>query len=121
MMSFRAFTADMAAVPAHHGSSMSAFGKPMKRKRCDVLDDGPAPKKGLTLQMQASLALLQHVPALQISGSRMGRRGAVDVGDYMVHALGSVLNTAAQVTPIVTPHKKNPSKEDEDRPCAKSS
>ncbi|CAK4624926.1 hypothetical protein LEN26_013465 [Aphanomyces euteiches] len=109
--------------------SMPPCAKLPKRKRCEELDhacEDPTStasrattrpsKRALTMQMQASLALLRHLPALQVSGSRMGRRGGVDVGDSMVHALSNVLTTA-QVTPM-TPAL--PSKEDEERPSSSS-
>ncbi|CAK4074715.1 unnamed protein product, partial [Aphanomyces euteiches] len=106
--------------------SMPPCAKLPKRKRCEELDHAcehptstasrATSKRALTMQMQASLALLRHLPALQVSGSRMGRRGAVDVGDSMVHALSNVLTTA-QVTPM-TPAL--PSKEDEVRPSSSS-
>ncbi|ETV67027.1 hypothetical protein H257_16605 [Aphanomyces astaci] len=77
--------------------------KPLKRKRScgDVTDcdHRPMTKKGLTAHMHASLALLQHLPALNVHrSSRLARRGAVDVGDCMIHALGSVLQSTAQLS-----------------------
>ncbi|OQR90636.1 hypothetical protein ACHHYP_20210 [Achlya hypogyna] len=71
----------------------------MKRKR--IMEPQPSAKKGLTDSMAASLALLQHIPALATfpPGRRATRRGGVDAGDMMIHALGAVMS-ATQVTPL---------------------
>ncbi|KDO26485.1 hypothetical protein SPRG_08288 [Saprolegnia parasitica CBS 223.65] len=97
------------------------YAKPvMKRKR--ALEALPPAKKGLTDSMHATLALLQHIPALATfpPGRRATRRGGVDAGDMMIHALGAVMS-ATQVTPIPSRRPTSATKEDEARPCANSS
>ncbi|EQC37795.1 hypothetical protein SDRG_04819 [Saprolegnia diclina VS20] len=97
------------------------YAKPvMKRKR--ALETLPPAKKGLTDSMHATLALLQHIPALATfpPGRRATRRGGVDAGDMMIHALGAVMS-ATQVTPLPSRRPALAAKEDEARPCANCS